>query len=814
MRQTMLHSLLVLGMMVIAFAVHAQKSTISGTVKSADGKGMYGVKIVVNDTSEVSLTDEKGHYELTGIPKGTHKILFFMYGYAAYADTVVVGKGPVRINVDMATLTQDLGTVEIKSRAEEKFGMTRLRSIEGTAIYAGKKNEVIVLDNLVANTATNNSRQVFAKVAGLNIWESDGAGLQLGIGGRGLSPNRTSNFNTRQNGYDMSADALGYPESYYSPPTDAVERIEVVRGAASLQYGTQFGGVLNFKMKDAVTDKPFELISRQTVGSYGFLSSFNSVGGSTKKLSYYSFYQFKQGDGWRENSGFESQTAFAKVTFRPNTRLAIGAEYTHMQYLAQQAGGLTDAQFEQDARQSFRNRNWFSVNWNLAAITVDYQLAQHTLVNSRSFGLVANRQALGYLGPINRADPLDNRDLIDGTFQNFGNETRLIHKYRTQKRPSAFVVGVRYYQGLTSSRQGDANDSDNADFDFLNPNRLERSNYEFPSRNIAVFAENYWAVNEKFSITPGARFEYIRTASDGSFRRVNTHPLTNEILSEEIISDARNRERTLFLAGLGLSYAPTASIELYANASQNYRAINFNDIQIVNPNLIIDKNITDESGYTADIGVRGQWKKILTYDVSAFYLRYNDRIGTYLTSVPDENLIERVVQYRSNIADSRNIGVESFVETDVTQWFRTNDSSDFSLLVFGNFSLIDARYISSMETAFDDKLVEMVPPMTLKSGVTLRWKKFAVTYQVSHTARHFSDATNAEYFPSAIVGEIPAYTVMDLSMKYGYKRFQLETGINNLVNETYFTRRATGYPGPGIIPSDGRSLYLTLQVKI
>jgi Fe(3+) dicitrate transport protein len=88
---------------------------------------------------------------------------------------------------------------------------------------------------LTANKATNNARQIFAQVVGLTI-SSDG-GLQLSIGGRGLDPNRTSNFNTRQNGYDISADVLGYPESYYATPTEALEEIQVIRGAASLQYG-------------------------------------------------------------------------------------------------------------------------------------------------------------------------------------------------------------------------------------------------------------------------------------------------------------------------------------------------------------------------------------------------------------------------------------------------------------------------------------------------------------------------------------------------------------------------------------------------
>src|SRR5690606_33217957 len=142
-----------------------------------------------------------------------------------------------------------LESVEIVSEKEGMGTMTRMRSIEGVMISQGKKNEVIQLAEINANKATNQGRQIYSRIPGLNIWESDGAGVQLGIGGRGLNPNRTSNFNTRQNGYDISADALGYPESYYTPPTEALKKIEIIKGAAGLQYGTQFGGLLNFEMK-------------------------------------------------------------------------------------------------------------------------------------------------------------------------------------------------------------------------------------------------------------------------------------------------------------------------------------------------------------------------------------------------------------------------------------------------------------------------------------------------------------------------------------------------------------------------------------
>ncbi len=130
---------------------------------------------------------------------------------------------------------------------------------------------------MAVNQASNNGRQLFAKVPGVNVQETDAGGLQMGVGARGLDPKRTTNFNTRQDGYDIAADALGYPESYYTPPIEAVEQIELVRGAASLQYGTQFGGLLNFKMKRGEEGTPLELVSRQTVGSYDFFNSFNSL---------------------------------------------------------------------------------------------------------------------------------------------------------------------------------------------------------------------------------------------------------------------------------------------------------------------------------------------------------------------------------------------------------------------------------------------------------------------------------------------------------------------------------------------------------
>jgi Fe(3+) dicitrate transport protein len=120
----------------------------------------------------------------------------------------------------------------------------------GMIILSGKKVEIIEVANQNVSLVTNNSRQVFARIAGVQIWENDGSGAQVSIATRGLNPNRSWEFNVRQNGYDISADAFGYPEAYYNPPMEAVKRIEIIRGAASLQYGPQFGGLLNYELDE------------------------------------------------------------------------------------------------------------------------------------------------------------------------------------------------------------------------------------------------------------------------------------------------------------------------------------------------------------------------------------------------------------------------------------------------------------------------------------------------------------------------------------------------------------------------------------
>ena len=792
-----------------ASAVDAQH-VLKGLVADAStSEPIAYAHVQLNDDSAV-ISDRDGRFEISVLDEGTYQVAVSFIGYKKFFSEISLKRKVLHMDIAMEADVTELAQVELSEDYTRQTNITRLRSVEGTAIYAGKKNEVILVDHSMANKATNNSRQVYSKVPGLNIWESDGLGLQLEIGARGLSPHRTSNFNTRQNGYDISADALGYPESYYTPPSEAIQKIEIVRGAASLQYGTQFGGLLNFVLKTGA-DKPIEVIARQSVGSYGLHNTFVSLGGSKGKWRYYSFYQKKSREGWRPNSNTEAQTAFLSAQYQANSKLKIGLEYTHMDYLAQQPGGLDDVTFETDPEKSFRSRNWFQVDWNIAAFTVDYKFNSRTVLNSRTFGLWANKDALGVLGRIDWPDANQQRDLLLARFENYGNETRLVHRYLIGEAESALLLGFRTYKGSTVKEQGTADSGSAAHFSFEDKFKSYGSYFEFPSFNTAFFVENLIRVNDCLSLTPGFRYDRIVTESEGYF-----HAYVNETASRN--PDAKKLDREVFLAGLGASYKCFTGGELYANFSQNYRAINFNDMQVINSNVVIDPSLEDEKGFNIDLGLRGRVWDAVEFDFSLFYLNYSNRIGYVqkyynVDTAPSPDLVYKSYRLSTNIGDSKTLGLESYIGWDVLSTFSSVENQ--KLNVFLNTSVQNGTYVSSKEKSIEGNQVELNPDLNVKCGVQYQYKALTGSVLFSHTSSQFSDAQNTLIpTPNALFGEIPAYSVVDLSTKYEKGKFTVEAGVNNVLNESYFTRRATGYPGPGIIPSDQRNYYLSIQVKL
>jgi Fe(3+) dicitrate transport protein len=788
----------------LSHVVHGQ--ILRGKIFDPSRQAVPGVKVENLSNKERVLSQTNGQFEIAA--QEGHTLQFSYFGFDTLIYTVLDEN---EVSIKLSYSFQEIEEAVVERSRLAGFDVGILPPIKGVQITTGT-NAVISLEDLNGAKSTGNPRELYARIPGLNIWESDGAGIQLGIGGRGLSPKRAENFNTRQNGYDISADALGYPESYYTPATEGLSSIEIVRGSASLQYGTQFGGLLNFIIREPPKYTPFEITSRSTFGQYGYQSYFNRLAGTKNRWSYQVFHQLKTGKGYRENGEFEQNQLFAQLGYDLNENAQFRLEFTHMDYLAKQSGGLADAQFLENPRASYRERNWFQVKWNIAALHFDFETRKRGSFNWRTFGISSSREALGFLGKITQQDPGGNRDLIRGTFLNGGSEMRFLQKYdlklfsETRSR-GGLLVGGRYYQGQTSSEQGEASSGEDADFRFNKPNNLENSSYLFPSENLSFFLENILFINSKWSIHFGARQEFIQSAAEGFYRLVNVHPVNGDTLSNQKLYNSSTKPRQVTLVGGGSSFKLSRSVSTYVNFTQNYRAINFSDIRINNPNIIVDSSIRDEYGSTSEIGLRGTYKRMWTYDVAGFYIFYGDKIGI----APQTGSIKRI---RTNIGDAVNYGLELFTEFDFLKL--VNDSTENQLRLFVNTSFIQSSYVRSKEANFIGKQVEYVAPFILRTGIKFVYKQWSTQVQFSYTAAQFSDASNAtQASGDATIGLVPAYAVGDFSTRYRFSKvFSMEFGVNNFTNESYFTRRATAYPGPGILPADGINVYGTLLFQL
>jgi Fe(3+) dicitrate transport protein len=754
---------------------------------------------------------------------------------------------------------------EIRVRSERTFsGIKYMQDIEGTSIMAGKKNEVLDLTKLNANLTTNNNRQVYGKIPGISVWENDGSGIQTGVSTRGLSPNRAWEFNVRQNGYDIASDPFGYPEAYYTPPLEAVEKIEIVRGAGALQYGPQFGGLLNYVIKKADPNRPFSVETRQTGGSYNLFNSFNSVSGTSGKFSYYVFFHHRSSDSWRKDSEYKTQTGFVNMSYQFTEKLKMGIEFTRSQFISKQAAGLTDNQFQFDQalykegveinpRQSNRSRNWFSAPWNLPVVTLDYEFDEKTKFSAKAFGLIGEKNSVGNTSAITipdtsrtttgrtvgyeMEDAFSPRRVDRDFYRNYGFEGRFIKSYKFLGINQSTSLGVRQSNGNTL-RIRNTNGTRGSDFTLTETNEINgyvvrSSELSFRSVNQAFFLEHLIQITQKFSITPGVRYEMIQSDVAGylsSNPNSGTNPFTK--------AQPKQMRNKVILGGVGLQYKITNQTNFYGNYTQAYRPVLFQELYAPGDTQnYFDPNLKNQFGYNADAGYRGVVSNFLNFDVGVFELRYNNRVGTIRgnTRTDAAAILEPTPRdMRTNVGDSLSRGVEAYLEYDPFAHLLSSTPYG-SISGFVSYAQINAKYIRSsnpllVESSSFGRLilpdngsirdlgivgnrVENAPDQITRLGLTYTKKGiFSITLQNSQVTEVYTDANNTgKPAPGSNgqTGRLDGYSVSDVSFTLNItETISLRGGINNIENRVYATRRAGGYPGPGLLPADGRVAYL------
>ncbi|MEK0439846.1 MAG: hypothetical protein RLZZ504_762 [Bacteroidota bacterium] len=689
----------------------------------------------------------------------------------------------------------------------------------------GHALQQIDVRNKAFHVAEKTGRQLFSEIPGAMIYDMDGSGNQINVAIRGLDPHRSWEFNNRQNGLVTNSDMFGYPASHYSMPLEAVKSVEIVKGTAALQFGAQFGGMINYTLKAPAAQR-IHYEGQHNLGSFGLLSTYNSLSGTLGKVQYFSYIQYRQSNGYRKNGESQASAFHGRIIYNPTQHLKVTAEISNSQYLYHVPGPLGLEQFQTDPRQSTRERNYFQPNIYLPGLTIEYTPNQRTTVSWIVSGIRGRRNSVLFEGFANKLDTLNsvtqtyaNRNVDIDEFRSYTTELRLKRRYNLGKVSNSLTVGLRAFNNVMWRRQL-GKGTTGADFDLtVEPNSFKRD-LKYHSQSLAFSLENAFYLTKQWSLSPGFRYEIGNTDAYGTISYLPSDSIPRRI------------GHRLPALGLATEYRSRSNNGVLSGGiCQAHRPVIFKDIIPGSSLERTAQNLQDARGYNAEIGYQrtlgnhwfiptthdgpkgGLQKLSLQYTITAFQTQYNHRMGNWVLfdSMNAVNYIQK-----TNIGNSRTRGIECLLKFSLHNAKRKQIVSITSAT-----ALQQAKYqqataaISGKNVDISGYFVEGVPTVIQRTQATYHGEHIQFSILHSFVGSQFSDALNTVNINSnGSIGKVPSYGLIDINFIYSLSEHcQIRGGVNNLLNKAYYTKRPTMYPGPGIWPSDGRGASIGLNLS-
>ena len=654
-----------------------------------------------------------------------------------------------------------------------------LPPVLGASIFSGKKTAVIDLDKLPV-VVGNNYRQALSQTPGLLLAEESSPLISIGY--RGLNPHRAQFTQLLRDGIPIHADQFGYPEAYYSPPLDTIDRIEFLHSGAALQYGPQPGGALNYITHNPRTDRDFSIRSQHVVGSDDLYSTFTSVDGTVGKLGYYAFFNHRESDGFRSaNSDYDLDNGAVKLLYALDNGGKIIFNADTYRESHGEPGGLSLATFSAGSDAATRlfdrfelDRDFVSLGYEIAPDSDSFFTATAWWSDYVRF---SKRQRGGGFGTLPVGATAATNSIETQTFETLGLDARYRRNWGWNgDTPHTFSSGIQLYH-VDSPRTDERGVTPFADSGALRV-QSDRDVFYAP-----VFVENRFVFGN-FSITPGLRLENSWQEVKENFNVDKTAagtPLGNKEDSSSIL-----------LAGLGVEYETAENSAIYSNISQSYRPQIFTEAVPSGPTSFVNDDLEEGKGVECELGYRARPNDWLILDTSVFLLSFEDQIGTVAVVGGTS---------AANVGDAIHKGIDFSTNFDLLA-LACGAKSENSLDYYLNVTLLDAEFTDGPR---DGLTPQYAPDYIIRSGFTYTHGETAkVSLLGTFLDDHFADDTNAANF------KVPAYMVFDLTAEFRvHENVRLLAGINNLLDESYYSR----VRGDGIDPGNGRNYYVGMSLE-
>ena len=688
-----------------------------------------------------------------------------------------------------------------------------LPPIEGTRINAGKKTS-FVKPSEFPTFAGNDYRQVMATTPGIIVSEEPSSPI-INFGYRGLNSQRSEFMQVLKDGISIKNEQFGFPETHYTPILDAVERIELIRAGAALQFGPQPGGALNFVMKMPRQDAPFHFTTKNVFGSYDYYRNYTEADGTLGPLGYFFYYDHRQQEGFREaNSDYDLNGGSARLVWNVtnDSRFVLTLDAYDEEH--GEPGGLRRQEavnppnsvfIEDDRIASTRFFDRFRLERYYATLEYQKIFSERTQLDIKAFGGYltrwSKRQRGGSFGTLPSGPDANTNSIQLRSAYTEGLDARVRHDYNLLNDVSTIAGGIYFYHALQDRRdeRGQTPDAEHGMLRNLNTGETWDG---------AIFAENRFHFG-RLSIVPGMRLEFLQQSVD---EEVN---VSNPLHSQSDFNFVP-------LFGLGLDYvliegqqivaappvagekgaevknppAPIVTaggpprVELYGTISQAYRPITYGELVPTGASSVVNGNLKEGNSLQFEYGVRGKPFPYLNFDISGFYFTFDDQVG--------EVILPNGFTSTSNIGDARYIGFEAATELDILALTNGGSPSPYgNLMLFGNVTLLDAEFTSGPHKG---NTPAYAPNYQVKTGAIYSYKD-AFKFSLLGTLVDDEFGDDGDSFE----GFIPAYNVWDLTaeLKFWKGRAGVFAGIRNLFDEDYWGEVRE----EGIMPALPRNYY-------
>lgn len=624
--------------------------------------------------------------------------------------------------------------------------------------YAGGRD---VIEQDVAATYPDASLgTLLRRTPGVNFQPENGNDSRISIGLRGNDPRRSGLTALLVDGIPISEAPYGNTDVDGLPiPVERIWRTDVIRGGASIRYGpNSAGGIVNF-VTEPIPDSPLLRFSSR-YGSHAEYSETLSGGGTWDGFGILASAVTKGGDGFRENGDYRDNDGSLKLRYALSPTQTIEGYISRFTELhAEQPGGLTQAGYEANPKQSQRIGSDFNFEMNRYVLHYTNRIDADTSFEAKVWYQEGSRQLNDFrpiVGPFT-VTRQQNSDFDSGALE-------VSHAWRTQwlGLDHRIYHSARYLTETNDEFYVRAPIGGGAP---ITPYELDA---KFRGRAFSFFTEDKIGLLPNLDWAVGFRAESIAMSGDSKADG-------NQIV----------KNYSLLLPETNLTWTVRPQTAIYASYQKGFYPPQY---ETGFDPASVEYAPTDPEHSTAyEIGCRSRDLTGVGAAVALFDTEFEDKID--FLNTPSGKI-------PVNTGRARSYGVETSLDYDLG----TATNALAGLSAYGTVTVLRSVIRDGANRGND---TPNSPRLMASWGALYEYATTGLWARVggSHTGDSYRDPANTEVGTAdGLNGPVPSYSLWDAAL--GWNQHPDRTGVSvalgvtNLFDEDYFRRFATGiYPG-------------------